>query len=123
MNTQDTLALSIFCSGTQSEDLQILLYEYFSDLPDMPQFHIESERSRFRALDPSVLVAVAGVSGTALGSLVTGLLKIAQEKKSQKIVIQSKDGSKLEVPSDTSPEEIEELVKKLRMMEAPHIYL
>ena len=123
MDVQKTIAISILCYGMQPEDLQIRLSQFASDPTDMPQFHIETEKSRFRTLDPSVLVAIAGVSGTALGSLLTGLLRIAQEKKSQKIVIQSKDGSKLEVPSDTPPERIEELVKKLRMMEAPHIYL
>ncbi|GAC1347875.1 MAG: hypothetical protein NVSMB27_14270 [Ktedonobacteraceae bacterium] len=123
MDAQGTITINILCYGMQSEDLQILLSEYISDPEETPQFHVESEKSRFRTLDPSVLVAIAGVSGTALGSLLSGLLRIAQEKKSQKIVIQSKDGSKLEVPSDTPPERIEELVKKLRMMEAPHIYL
>jgi hypothetical protein len=118
-----TIEVTILCYGMLPEHLQTILCDYCSDSSDTPSFRIESERSRFRTLDPSVLVAIVGVSGTALGSVVTGLLKIAQDKKSQKIVIQSKDGAKLEVPSDTPSERIEELVKKLRMMDAPHIYL
>ena len=68
-----------------------------------------------------MLVAIVGVAGTALGALISELLKIAQQKNSQVIAIQSKDGAKLEVPADTPFERIDELVKKLRMMDAPKI--
>ena len=121
MNSAGTITISILCHGVQTGDLQSALENQLSNLPDAPQFRIESRRPRFRTIDPTVLVAIVGVAGTALGALISELLKIAQQKNSQVIAIQSKDGAKLEVPADTPFERIDELVKKLRMMDAPKI--
>ena len=77
--------------------------------------------SNFRGLDPIVLVALVGASGTCLGALVTSLLKVAQQGKTKKIVLQSKSGHRLEVPADTPPEKINEMIEKIKEMDEPSI--
>jgi ACT domain-containing protein len=87
------------------------------------ELELEPNISNTRGIDPTVLVAIVSVTGTALGALVSGLLQVALANRQQKIIIQGKDGSRLEVPSDTSSEKIDELIDKLRMMDVAHIHL
>ena len=115
MSSRHTVELSILCDGMQAEELRRALNRGLSLLPDAPVLRIPSVDRQFR-LDPSVLVAIVGVSGTALGALVSELLKIAQQKGGQTIVLQGKDGSRLEIPAGTSSARIDELVDKVRKM-------
>jgi hypothetical protein len=123
MNNRDSIEISIVCYGTDADDLRYILEGYLMGLEDTPTLRIETQGSRFRTLDPSILVAVVGVAGTALGALIAGLLKVSQERASQRIVIQGKDGTKLELPANTPPEKIDELIEKIRKMNAPYIYM
>jgi len=74
--------------------------------------------SEFRGLDPSVLVAIVGAVGVGLGALISGLLQLAMQTALKKIVIQSRDGAKLEIPADISEEKIVSLIEKIKKMEA-----
>ena len=102
MSTQKLIELSIICYEIQPKYLQYKLVDYFSKISmPTPQLIIKPSISRFRTLEPSVLVAIVSGSGVALGALISGLLKISQSLKNQKIVIQSKSGDKLEFPANT----------------------
>lgn len=71
----------------------------------------------YRGIDPTILVALIGVLGVGIGSLLTGLLQIAQKSKEGKIIMQTHDGQRLEVPSDTTMDEIDQLITKLKKLD------
>jgi hypothetical protein len=98
MNSQQTLEMAILSYGMPTEDLAGALNEHFSGHLDPPRLYVKPNASRFRTIDPTVLVAIVGVSGTALGALISELLKLAQQKKGQQVVIQGKNGAKLGMP-------------------------
>ncbi len=89
--------------------------------PDV-QFRLAGQTPTFRSLDPAVLVAVVGASGTALGALLGGLLAVAKQKHSNKIVIRGKNAS-LEVPADTPLQRIDALLERIRQLENPQVIL
>ena len=72
---------------------------------------------RLKNIDPTVITAIFTMSGTALGALVTGLLKIAQEKHKEKIVLVSKNGLRIEIESKHALKKLPELIKLLQSME------
>ena len=80
----------------------------------------EAEHSR-RAIDPTVLVAIVGAAGTSLGALLTGLLQVLKQTKSRQIVIQTKNGTRVEIPSDIAPNELDAIISKVRDLEAEKI--
>lgn len=71
----------------------------------------------------SVLIALISSSGVALTALITGLIKLAISKRAQKIVIQGKNGEKIEVPANTSEEVIDKYIKKAREFSIDKIIL
>lgn len=75
----------------------------------------------FRTLDPTVVVAIVSGVSAGLGALVTGALDIAKQAKSRVIVVQDKEGRRLEIPSDCPKEKIGELLEIIRKMEAAKI--
>jgi hypothetical protein len=77
----------------------------------------------YRSIDPTILVAIIGGAGAALGTFISGLLKISEIRKGHKIIIQDKNGARLEVPADTPIEKIYELIKLLKNMENPRILI
>ena len=55
--------------------------------------------------------------------ILTDPIRIAQQNKLQRIVIQSKDGARLEVPAKLTASRIAALLEKIRLMDEPHIQL
>lgn len=82
---------------------------------------LRKKKQVFRTLDPTVLVAIISAASAGLGALVTGLMGIAKERKAKIIVIQDKEGRRLEVPVDYSKEEIQALLEVMRQMESAKI--
>jgi hypothetical protein len=68
------------------------------------------------AVDPTILVAVVGAAGTALGALIGGLLKVAQQSGSKMIVVETRDGDRLEFPANFAPDQIDMLIKKVKAL-------
>lgn len=73
--------------------------------------------------DPTVLVAIVGVAGPAIGALVSGLLEIWRQRLSGTIRFETKEGAVLEIPADTQPEKIDLLIEKLKQMSITQIIL
>jgi hypothetical protein len=61
------------------------------------------------------------VVGKGLGVLITGILEVAKQKSAGKIVIQSKGGSRIEVPASISPDKLDWLVEKVKKLESESI--
>jgi hypothetical protein len=80
------------------------------------QLEIREPTKKWRAIDPTILVAIIGVAGTGLGALVTGLFQIGQQMAAKKFVLEVGGGQKLEVPANTPPEQIDHLLDKLAEM-------
>jgi hypothetical protein len=72
---------------------------------------------KFRAIDPTLLVAIVGAAGTGIGALITGLFQIRQQISAKKFVLETGGGQKLEVPADTPADQIEHLLDKLKQMD------
>jgi hypothetical protein len=70
-----------------------------------------------RGLDSTVLVALVGVTGTALDALISGILQILKEKHTGKIILQGRNGQKIEVPATMPFECIEKLIRKTSDLE------
>jgi hypothetical protein len=74
-------------------------------------FEIERQESEFR-LEPTVLVALITAGGTVLSALITGLLTTSKGRKSN-VVIETANGTKVELPGDSTPEQIQQALRGL----------
>lgn len=68
---------------------------------------------KFRAIDPT-LIAILGAAGTSLAALITGLFNLRGQIAARKIVLETSDGTKLEVPANTPVDQIDHLLDKLK---------
>jgi hypothetical protein len=97
------------------EELKLFLEE---NLPiDSSEFELKIIPPKFRDIDPTILSAIVGTAGTILGAFITTLLPIAKKTSVGVIVLQTKDGKRIEFPSDTPPDKIDDLVKTLNYLD------
>ena|GEM_PF-1939246 len=80
------------------------------------RLELREAKVKYRALDPTVLVAIVGAAGTGLGALITGLLQVGQQFAAKKIVLEAQGGQKLEVPASTPLDKIDHLLDRLSQM-------
>lgn len=73
----------------------------------------EPPKTKYRAIDPTLLVAIVGAAGTGLSALVTGLLQLRHQTAAKTIVLETADGRKVQVPADTPPDQIDHYLDKL----------
>jgi len=85
------------------------------------RLEIREKKTKYRSIDPNLLVAIVGAAGTGLGALISGLFQIGQQIAAKKFVLETHDGNKLEVPADTSPEKIDALLAKLKQSDVKKI--
>ena len=100
------------------EELKDRIEKYFQQNNFGISLEIRKSKIKDRALESVVLVAIIGVIGTGVGALLTGLLQLAKVSSSKKIIIQSKSGTRLEVPFDISDEQLDRLIKKVKEMDS-----
>ena len=105
----------------QAELKELLLYRLEATASD--QISILPRPVRLRGPDSTVVVALVSASSAAVGALLTGLLQIAKERSSGRIILQANDGSRVEVGADTPSEKLDELVEKVRTMSQPRIHI
>ena len=109
---------SDFLSGIE---LRQILEQDYRLAGDDVRFSVRKRGPRLRSPDSAILVAIIGSLGTTLVALISSLLQIAKEHKAAKIVLQSKDGRRIEFPADTPPEKIAELAAIAKEMDGPAI--
>jgi hypothetical protein len=86
-------------------------------IPNDFEFQLQSKSIQLRGADPTVLVAVIGSVITALVGLITGILSAVKEKQLGKVMIESKDGIKIEIPANYPMEKLDDLLDKVKRIE------
>jgi hypothetical protein len=89
------------------------------------RFKIEKQEALFR-LEPTLLVALIGGGATVLGALIQGLLGRTGVGRKGVIRIENADGTVIELPGNSTPEQIREAlrpvsvqaVQRIRLLEA-----
>jgi ribosomal protein L24 len=71
--------------------------------------------------DVSILVGVIAAGSGVLSAAITAIFAYLAKNQSGKILIEGKNGIKIEVPDDTSKEDIEYYIQKAREIEANKI--
>ena len=102
--------------------LNALSHELIND-EDLKKAGVNFEPLVRTRSEPGLLIAIVTVSGTVMGALITGLLGIVQKSGGSTIVIQSRHGSRLEIPASTPLKKVDFYVTKLKEMEAEQIFL
>jgi hypothetical protein len=74
-----------------------------------------------RGIDTGLLVAVVGAAGTGLGALITGILKLASDKSAKRIVLQGKNGRRVEVPTGLSDSELSKIIESAKALDVDKI--
>lgn len=110
--------ISIYSDLCRPETLLTLLE---AEIPKNPTIRLEVKRSR--SVETAVLVALVGVVGTGLGALITGLLKVAEQKRANRVVLQGRSGRRLEIPVGVPPETITEYVRVAKELDIDRIEL
>lgn len=124
IKVSDNIKLEIRAYSIQVDELQEELSKHCMNTGTSAEFEINTPKSRFRSIEPAVLVAIVAASATALGSLITGLLAIAKQRETKKIVICWKD-NRIEVPTDLIDNEkndrLSDLLEKIKEMDHPQV--
>jgi len=63
MELSDSMKLEIRVSGIQVDELQEELSRYCKNMGTSAEFEINAPKSRFRSIEPTVLVAIVAASG------------------------------------------------------------
>lgn len=110
--------ISIYSDLCRPETLLTLLE---AEIPENSTIRFEVKRSR--SVETAVLVALVGVVGTGLGALITGLLKVAEKKSANRVILQGRSGRRLEIPAGVPPETITEYVRVAKELDIDRIEL
>jgi hypothetical protein len=116
------MEVSITSFQISADELQELLGQRLSARVRC-DISIQPGTVQVRGVDPRVVVALVSASSAAIGALLSGLLQIAKERCSGKITLQGNDGSRVEVPANTSPEKLNALIENVRQMSSPRVHL
>lgn len=117
----DSARILLTAGGIRSDQLRVA---FASVLPEETiSYELAPAPRQTRSFDPTVLVAIVGAAGTAIGALITGALQIAQTRRGTGIVIQGRDGTRVEAPSSVSDEQLSTLVRSAMIMSATHIHI
>ena len=123
MDTADVIRLELYSDRITASELKVELISVLTGSASAcPTFEAAESDTLFRSIEPTVLVAIVGATGTAFGAFIAGVLSIARQREAKKIAIRGKDFS-LEVPCDTSLEKIDALLERIKNIENPRIVL
>ncbi len=86
------------------------------------QLKLPEERYRSN-LDPAILVALISAMGTGITALITGLLHAIKKSADNRIVMVGKNGTRLEVPANTSIDKMDQLIEKAKTMDIEEIVI
>ncbi|MCB1193564.1 MAG: hypothetical protein H7A23_09385 [Leptospiraceae bacterium] len=75
-----------------------------------------------KGIDPNFLNVLLPITGTAVGFIIKGLLDILKEREKGKIILKGEFGT-IEIPVNTSEDELNRYVQILERMKNPKITL
>jgi hypothetical protein len=110
--------ISLYADDLSSKALCDLLSPELLDAPD-----VRLEVRQFRSPETAILVAIVGAVGTGLGALIAGILKVAAQKGTSKVVLQGRSGRRVEVPANCPSDKIEEYVRLAKELDVGRIEL
>jgi hypothetical protein len=105
--------LSIISHKYSRENIKTVLTKWDSSW----QAHEQETGIHSRGMDPTVLVAIVGATGTGIGGLIAGLFQLISGRKDEKIVLRSSKGATIEFPANLSSQRLDELILKLNQLE------
>lgn len=117
-NREDGMEIRISTELLSSRELKEHLEGHLEPAQDV---ELELRRRTTRSIDPEVLVALVGAGGAAIHALIVGIFQVLSAKQGQKIVIQGSNGRRVEATGQRSAEEIEDLVRQAREIDAQRI--
>ncbi len=103
--------ITLECSSVSPESLIGLL------VPVIGPEAGELKLVRYRSLESAVLVAVVGSLGAAVGALISGILRIAEQRGTAKIVLQGRSGRRIEVPVNTPADKIQTYIEHAKELD------
>lgn len=105
-----TLVVELASESATATELKQALEEHLSATDGELELELRNDPTPFR-LDPVTLFVVIKGGATAVSALIG--LYVAMKKAKGTIRIESKDGSRINLPGDASPERIAEVVRAL----------
>ena len=91
-------------------------------LVDIENVTVESNSTiRLRALDPAIVVALVTATSASLGILLSGIVDLINERDNGTVVVQSKSGTRIEVPGDYPLEKLDLIIAKVQEMDVEEI--
>ena len=76
-----------------------------------------------RDMDSTVLLAVIGATSVVLRYFIIGLLDIIKERQLARLSIETKEGTKIDIPANYSIERVEKLITELQRLEVIKVTL
>jgi hypothetical protein len=119
----NTTKITISSISIPQQELQSLLEEELK-LQKLPiNLQLETDPHNTRSIDPTILVALVTASGVVLSALINGLILVAQTKNQEKLILQGRNGARLEIPVNTPSKKIDEYIDKLKQIDVEHIHI
>ncbi|MBP2327045.1 hypothetical protein JOF56_007430 [Kibdelosporangium banguiense] len=111
--------------GLTSEQLRAELAAGFAadQAEGIPVLELRPAPDTTRAVDPTILVAITGVLGAVVGTVLTGLFQLAQVRRRSTVVVITAKGTRLEAPVNAKPEELDLFVSKAKELDVAHIHV
>ena len=97
----------IVCSGIARQEVKEMLEENLGENGGKITLELRGSETRYRSIEPSVLIALIAAGGAGVVELLRGIWNMARDKRKMKIILQAKDGRRVEVPASCSREELE----------------
>lgn len=113
----------ISCNKLKSAELFELLTEQRDSVPGC-EFELKRRSaSRASGLEPALVVAIISATSAAVSALITGLFRIIEGRynRTAKVVIRGEDGTIVEVPAGTSPEQLQKFVDIAKSFKKPEV--
>jgi len=110
------IQIKLTSAGKNLGDLKEALESQPGFIASDTKLELRESKVKFRAIDPTLLVAIVGAAGTGISALIAGLFQIRQQMAAKKFVLETHDGRKLEVPANTPLDQIDHLLDKMGQM-------
>ena len=103
--------------------LKNLIEANFLEESNEIEFKLQPSKINYRDPDQSVLTAIISSSGVVLVTLLNGIFNLVREMKLKRLSIETKDGTKVDVPVNVSSEKISEIFNEIKALDVVRVKL